>query len=243
MKRVLVSLLMVAGAVGLEAQVKPAKISPASASKIEKELEALHDQLRDAVRARDRAALNRIYADEFLLIHTTGGRENKAETIAKSLTVDTSRAATAAPAQDSVQLNVYGNVAVRTARAVVTTDHALWWTWVYVKRAGRWQIVRQHGTAIPASKEVKIDPAVYDALVGTYEYRPGAQLTVSRRGNDLIAQGTGRPEFVLLPESATRFHVPGGGATYTFFTGDDGKVSYVILQRADGMQIRGNRIR
>src|SRR5918994_1882967 len=64
-------------------------------SGIEAEIQSLHRRMREAVVRRDRAALENIYADEFLYIHTTGSLDTKAEHIAKSLTTDVSSPAQA----------------------------------------------------------------------------------------------------------------------------------------------------
>jgi hypothetical protein len=211
--------------------------------KIRAELDDVHRQVREAVARRDRTALERLYADEFLLIHTTGGIDTKTERVTKSLTIDPASAPSSAPAQDQVHLDFYRDVAVRTARARVGENRFLWWTWVYVKRDGRWQIARQHGSAIPAARpQVKLDPVILDAYVGRYEYASGPPFTVTRRGGTLVAQRAGRAEVELVPESETQFHVPGGGAIYTFHKGEKGEVTHVIVRRADGQDNRANKV-
>lgn len=211
--------------------------------KIRAELDDVHRQSREAVRRHDRAALERLYADEFLLIHTTGDIDTKTEYIRKSLTIDPASAPSSAPPQDQVHLDLYHDVAVRTVRARVGEHRFLWWTWVYVKRDGRWQIARQHGSAIPAGRpQVKLDPGILDAYVGRYEYTSGTVFTVIKRGGTLVAQSPGRPEVELAPESETQFHVPGGGAAYTFHKGERGQVTHVVVRRADGRDYRANKV-
>src|SRR5688500_8306402 len=75
-------------------------------SSIEAELQSLHRGIRDAVVRRDRAALENIYADEFLFIHSTGSLDTKNEYITKSLTTDVS-SAQQAPDIEYQQLDTY----------------------------------------------------------------------------------------------------------------------------------------
>src|SRR5688572_1354003 len=59
--------------------------------KVRAELRKLHQDINEAVARRDRAALERLYADEFVYIHSTGHLETKAEWIPRSLTINRSR--------------------------------------------------------------------------------------------------------------------------------------------------------
>lgn len=242
MKNIILCLMIVAASL-LTAYGQTPAASKGGEDKVRAELEDVHRQLREAVARRDRAALERLYADEFLLIHTTGDIDTKAEYIAKSLTIDPATARSSSPPLDQVHLDVYRDVAVMTARAKVGESRFLWWTWVYVKRDGRWQIARQHGSAIAAAPpQVKLDPAVLDAYVGKYKYTSGTAFTVTSRGGVLVAQSPGRPEVELLPESETQFHVTGGGAVYTFHKSERGQVTHVTVRRPDGKDYRADKI-
>ena len=215
-------------------------------SSIEAEIQSLHRRIREAVVRRDRAALEDIYGDEFLYIHTTGSLDTKAEHIAKSLTTDVS-SPPQAPDIEYQQLDVYGDVAVRTGRtrtkAAGRQDRRLWWTWVYVKRGGRWQIVRAQGTAVPPERTaVKIDPKFFDAYVGKYELAPGAHSTITRERDTLMAQRTGRAKVTLLPESETQFFVKGGDAQITFYKDDRGRVTHLIIRRGNGQEERAKKV-
>jgi CubicO group peptidase (beta-lactamase class C family) len=78
-------------------------------------------------------------------------------------------------------------------------------------------------------KEVKVDPATYEAFVGKYDYGEGkAILTVSREGNRLFAQLTGQPKFEIYPKSPTEFFWKVVDAQVQFVKDDAGKVTKAI---------------
>jgi ketosteroid isomerase-like protein len=215
-------------------------------SSIEAEIQSLHRRIREAVVRRDRAALENIYADEFLYIHTTGSLDTKTEHITKSLTTDVS-SSPQAPDIEYQQLDTYGDMAVRTARTRAKVagrqERRLWGTWVYVKKGGRWQIVRAQGTTVPPERTaVKVDPKVFDAYVGKYELAPGTYSTITREGDTLMAQRTGRARVTLLPESETQFFVEGGDAQFTFYKDDRGRVTHLIIRRGNGQEERAKKI-
>jgi CubicO group peptidase (beta-lactamase class C family)/nicotinamidase-related amidase/type 1 glutamine amidotransferase len=90
---------------------------------------------------------------------------------------------------------------------------------------------RQGGLTINAAKlpEVavaKVDPALYDAYAGRYDFAGGKWvLTVRRDGDRLLAQLTGQPELEILPLSETTFSWKDINAQITFVRGKDGKVT------------------
>jgi CubicO group peptidase (beta-lactamase class C family) len=87
----------------------------------------------------------------------------------------------------------------------------------------------QNGMTINAArleeeKEVKGDPATYDAFVGKYDYGQGKVImTVTREGNRLYAQLTGQPRFEIFPASPTEFFWKVVNARVTFVKDADGK--------------------
>lgn len=81
------------------------------------------------------------------------------------------------------------------------------------------------------SKEVKVDPKIYDAYVGRYELLPNFILTISRQGDRLMAEATGQPKFELFPESETKFFLKVVEAKVTFVKDDTGKVTHLILHQ------------
>ena len=77
-----------------------------------------------------------------------------------------------------------------------------------------------------------VDPAVFDAYVGKYDYGQGkAVLTVTRESNQLFAQMTGQPKFEIFPSSATEFFWKVVNAKIAFVKNEDGKVTKAIHEQ------------
>lgn len=82
-----------------------------------------------------------------------------------------------------------------------------------------------------APKELKVDPALYDAYAGAYELAPGFVLTVTREGNHLMTQATGQQKFEVFPSSETEFFLKVVDARITFVKGPDGQVDTIVLHQ------------
>lgn len=85
---------------------------------------------------------------------------------------------------------------------------------------------------VPAApKEVKVDPALYDAYAGAYELRPGFVLTVTREGDRLMTQATGQQKLEIFPSSEAEFFLKVVDARITFVKGPDGVVDVLVLHQ------------
>jgi CubicO group peptidase (beta-lactamase class C family) len=73
--------------------------------------------------------------------------------------------------------------------------------------------------------EVKLTAAELDAILGDYQYGPGAVLTVARDGDSVFAQLTGQPKFQIYPKSASEFEWRVVKATVQFVKDKEGKVT------------------
>jgi CubicO group peptidase (beta-lactamase class C family) len=87
-----------------------------------------------------------------------------------------------------------------------------------------------------------VDPKVYDTYVGEYQITPTFALKVTRDGDRLMTQATGQPPVEVFPESTTRFFLKVVDAQITFVTGEDGRVTHLIL-RQNGVEQKGLRIK
>ena len=127
---------------------QPQSARPRAATSTE---QAVQQQDQERIRAQiaaDTVALRRIYADDFLGIGPTGVVRDKAHVIADF----TSHALTYQSITTAeVRVRVYGNTAVETGRSTmvghdrgkaVPRDNRF--TRVWVKTAGRWQLVTNH---------------------------------------------------------------------------------------------------
>ena len=82
--------------------------------------------------------------------------------------------------------------------------------------------------APPPVVNTKVAAAVYDSLVGKYDYGRGAVLTVTREGNHLLAQLTDQSKFEIFPESETNYFWKVVDAQVTFAKDSAGKVTKAI---------------
>lgn len=103
-------------------------------------------------------------------------------------------------------------------------------TWVH--RNGAWQILasqamRYYEDPAPGT----VDPKLFDAYVGTYQLAPGLTIEVSRDGDRLFAQRSGRAREEMFPEAAGIFFRKGVEGRRLFRTGTQGKVDALIERR------------
>jgi CubicO group peptidase (beta-lactamase class C family) len=74
----------------------------------------------------------------------------------------------------------------------------------------------------------RLDPAVYDSLAGKYDYGNGVVLTVTREGNHLFAQMTGKPRFEIFPKSEMTYFWRVMDAQVTFVQDAAGNVTEAV---------------
>ena len=118
----------------------------------EKELTDLENHWGEATVKGDVQALERLYTDEYLAIDPAGATFTKAEDIAN---VKSGNFKLATFKLDDVKVRVHGEVAVVTGRNTIKAMYmgkdisgAYRFTDVFVKRAGRWQVLTTQGTAV-----------------------------------------------------------------------------------------------
>jgi hypothetical protein len=192
-------------------------------SRTKEELRKLFSDLNEAIAKRDRVALERIYADEFQFVHTTGGVINKTAQINNALANDST---STVPVPTFEGLLVYGDVAI-----LRTLERGVAGTNIYSKKSGRWQIVQVQGTRLPPErKPITLDSKVLDAYLGKYEFAPGAFATVTKEGDALSWKPGARPKSTLLPLSDSRFYSKENDAEMTFSKDEKGQVTGVVLR-------------
>ncbi|HEV2806578.1 MAG TPA: DUF4440 domain-containing protein [Chthoniobacterales bacterium] len=196
-----------------------------SDGKVRDELRKLHADYNDAGAKRDRAALERLFADGYVWVQGNGSVTTKAKHIDNIMS---NTAPFSAPAPPFDQIAVYGDTAVLRS---TEGKAGLFATTVFAKIDGRWQFVHAQGTLLPPErKPVAIDPKVLDALVGSYEFRPGEIAIVTKEGDALMWKGGRRPTVKLLPLSETEFFVAESGVQMIFHKDDKGKITQVTLR-------------
>ncbi len=146
MKRVIaLTLLGVLVAVPTHAQTRNAK---------EREVLKASQVVNDAsLIKKDRATMERLYADDYTYIHSNGTVANKTQDIAASMSPDQ---AWTAHKSDDMRVRIYRDVAVVTGISTLTGSAKGYvsgprrFTEVWVRRNGRWQLVNGQSTLVPA---------------------------------------------------------------------------------------------
>src|SRR5689334_3840728 len=126
-----------------------------------------------ALRSGDTAALGRLYADDFVMITSTGQLRTKADQLRD---IGAGAVEHRGPEDQILKLTLHGDVAVvhaESAAGTLVTDgrpdpHARRYTRVYVHRAGRWQLLATPISVLADSAWRLWVPAV------TRQPRPGA---------------------------------------------------------------------
>ncbi|HUR99446.1 MAG TPA: serine hydrolase, partial [Pyrinomonadaceae bacterium] len=80
-------------------------------------------------------------------------------------------------------------------------------------------------------KEVKVDPAGFDAYVGEYQVNPRMVLTITKQGDKLFGQFPGQDKHALEPVSASEFTLPEVKANIKFEKDAAGAVTGLILSQ------------
>jgi hypothetical protein len=202
-------------------------------AKVKEELQKLWTEIQDAAVKKDRNTLERIYAPEFIFIHSTGQEDNKQRRIDNTLSINDY---SPAPLPSFDELYVYGEVAVLRGKGVARG------TTIYVKRNGQWQVVQIQSTALPPErKSIKLDPGIVQPYVGKYEQAAGAFTLITLERDTLRAKGMNRPQVAILPLSETQFFVKDNLGEFTFYKDEKGQVTHYIL-KVGGREIKGTKV-
>jgi ketosteroid isomerase-like protein len=124
-----------------------------SQEEVKKTLIDLEHTINEATRTKDRAALERIYADDYYCVHSNGAAMNKAAELAKNMSKEN---AWTDFVLDDVVVRVFGDVGILTGRLTLKgvargfTPGARRFTDIFIKRDGRWQLLNCQTTLVPA---------------------------------------------------------------------------------------------
>jgi hypothetical protein len=94
---------------------------------------------------------------------------------------------------------------------------------------------------VPAHRVAKVDPEALDALAGRYELG-GMRLTITPRGDRLVAGLTGQSPLEFLPASETEFFTRVIDAQMAFEKNERGETTAVTLTQS-GRKLRGTRVK
>lgn len=205
-------------------------------TKVEQEIKKLEREWFDAYVRGDRAAFDRIVADDVVITYGNGSVGNKSQAIAEiKAPADSSYSLTS----DDIQVRVYGETAIVTGRVTEKgtfngrgLNSQSRYTDVWVRRNGRWQVVAAQSTRLPQERPAAAMPNVttnvYDAYVGKYELAPGLIVTITRDGNRLFSE-VGGQRSELVPQSETQFTIPAANMKVTFVRDANGQVTHMIV--------------
>lgn len=102
---------------------------------------------------KDRATMERLYADDYMYLHSNGTVNNKTQEIAEYMSPDLKWATRKS---DDLKVRIYRDVAVVTGLSTLTgsakgyVSGARRFTELWVRRNGRWQSVGGQSTLVPA---------------------------------------------------------------------------------------------
>ena len=89
------------------------------------------------------------------------------------------------------------------------------------------RVAKKTERKLPA--QVKVATEVLDLYVGSYLLAPGVTVTVTRKGDQLLAQVTGQPALQIFPRSPTRFFYKVVPAEIGFMVDSAGKTQSLVL--------------
>jgi hypothetical protein len=97
------------------------------------------------------------------------------------------------------------------------------------------QLTPEEPEAEPTERiEVEVDPAIYDAYVGTYQLEGGPYtITVTKEGSRLMGKQTARPKNEWFPESETRFFLKARDVQISFQSDETGEVTQLTVHQGD----------
>jgi len=126
--------------------------------------------------------------------------------------------------RDREDLELYGQKLV--------TSYQMTNTWAK-GRDGQWQIVSTQAMAIPSDRKPStIDPSRLDAYLGQYRLAPEVAYTITREGDTLFGERSGRAKEELLPLCVDTFYRKGVWRGEKVFERDgEGKVVRMLDRR------------
>jgi hypothetical protein len=86
---------------------------------------------------------------------------------------------------------------------------------------------------VPRPRTIDLPPAAVDRVLGTYRYAPDDEMTITRGVTGLIVTA-GPGQFLIQPQSRTRFFAKGGGDLYLDFPGSASKPADRMVLHQNG---------
>jgi ketosteroid isomerase-like protein len=212
--------------------------------KVEAEIrDAIHQRLA-ALRREDAKAYVAFFAEDCLVTSDSGARV-KAEVIAKEWSNDNHHGISYHGSNPlDLTIHVYAETAVASYRLELDEDWsgqklfgASRLTDVFAHRNGRWLLVAHQETPIPNARRaaVQVDPDVFDAYAGEYEFTPDYVVKVKRQGDKLMDLWPGDADYIEdVPIDQNTFVARGEPGEIIYVKDTNGKVTHFILRTVGG---------
>lgn len=198
------------------------------------EIRQLFVQLREAASKHDRAAVDRLFADDYVFVHATGDIENRSRRIDDFLANGTPDPATVAV--DESHLTIHGDVAIMRAPAPGQFNST-----ILARQNGQWRFIHSQSTRLPTEPTpIAIEPEALDAFVGRYEFGPGISGNVAKESGSLWWQA-GNNKTRLLPVAPNTFAGDHVGLQLTFGKDNKGEIGGVLLRLGVCTDVTGRR--
>lgn len=206
-----------------------------SAPKPRDEIRQLFVQLREAAAKHDRAAIERLFADDYVFLHPNGDMETRTRRVDDFMSNGAPDPATVA--LDEAHLTIHGDVAIMRAASPSQFNAT-----IFARENGQWRFIHSQGTRLPTEPAaIAMDPAALDAFVGRYEFGPGVAGSVSKESGALWWQ-TGTNKTRLSPVGANVFVGEHGATQLTFGKDNKGEIGGVLLRLGACTDVMGRRI-
>src|SRR5438309_5254927 len=237
-------ILVVAASIGL-AQTKNGEGT--SANSVEQQIINLERERLKAFAQADKAAFERLVADDLTITHGYGEVLTKAQEMAVMRPSTPERPLPALSIEDP-KVKSYGDVAVMTGSLVETNrdgrrELVLRFTNTYIRQKQQWRLLAGQLTVLSRERaSTKVDPKVYDAYVGQYQNPGGPVLTVTREGDRLMVE-VGGQKLELFAESENQFFIKEADVLLVFVKDEQGHVVRLINRRPNGNIIQATKIK
>lgn len=217
--------------------------TPVKADATTETLTAISQELMDAVAPGNKSVWERYLADDCLNVDENGNVLTKSELLKDfgplpagyigRIEVTDPQVRTAGDTavithRDREHLELYGQKMLTQFQTTST----------FVRRNGQWQMIFSHVSVLPSElSPVSVNPNIYDRYTGEYELAPDIVYTVTREGDKLMGQRSGRQKEELFPISETMFFRKGNPRGVKIFE-TDGKGNVIrLIDRRDNNDI------
>lgn len=218
-----------------QAQAQPSS----DEGRVRTELQAFRAELSAAVRNKDRAALERLFAPEFQFMHGLGNLDDRDEQIASIMDPAVSLTGLPSVFRPDDTFILEGNIAIVRQRGN-SAGRRLFGTSIYVKRNGAWQLLQIQATMIaPERVAIEVSAAILQAYVGRYTQSNGNLADFTLEDSQLFVQFPGRTRWRLTPVEEDTFYDPSDNRYR--FERVAGRVTGYSIRTSFGTEIAGTR--